>query len=180
MAYIKLLKLLLIPRPRHQAKQVLNQHSPAMAHQYMTLWKLLLTIGVRLERSAAGAMMHQRPQEGIHQAGTPASPPSAPLGISTAKSIKRSTRIRRVKRDKHDHNAVDRPEDKSEQSGPVSASVAAAETGVRADMTDDLQALRQAALQTNSVAGVDTVADGASQPAAAEGEFVPPEPMETV
>ena len=101
-----------------------------------------------------------------------------------SKKHKKEHLHKKGKRDKHDHDAVDRPDDKSEQSGPVSTSVAAAETGVQADMTDDLQALRQAALQTTkstkSVAGVDTVADGASQPAAAEAESVSTEPMDTV
>lgn len=98
-----------------------------------------------------------------------------------SKKHKKEHSHKKGKRDRHDHDAVDRPDDKSEQSGPVSASAAAAGNGVQADVTDDLQALRQAALQTTkSVAGVDTVAGGASQPAAAEAESVPPEPMDTV
>ena len=64
---------------------------------------------------------------------------------------------------------MDRPDDRSEQT--VSASAAAHEHGVQADVTDDLQALRQAALQTTkSAAGFDSVAGSASPPVAAQVE----------
>ena len=108
------------------------------------------------------------------------SPIRSPSRHKHSKRHKKEHSHKKSKRDKHD--AVDRPDDRSEQSAPVLASAAASKNGIQADVTDDLQALRQAALQTTkSVAGIDSVAGSSSQPVAAQVvSSMQTEPMDTV
>ena len=108
------------------------------------------------------------------------SPLRSPSRHKHSKKHKKEHSHKKSKRDKHD--AVDRPDDRSELSEVVPASAAASENGVQTDVTDDLQALRQAALQTTkSVAGLDSVAGSVNQPVAAQVEAsMQLEPMDTV
>ena len=108
------------------------------------------------------------------------SPIRSPSRHKHSKKHKKEHSHKKSKRDKHD--GVDRPDDRSEQSAPVAPPAAASGNGIQADVTDDLQALRQAALQTTkSVAGIDSVAGCASQPVAAQDvSSMQSEPMDTV
>ena len=108
------------------------------------------------------------------------SPIRSPSRHKHSKKHKKEHSHKKSKRDKHD--AVDRPDDRSEQSAPVPASAAALENGIQADVSDDLQALRQAALQTTkTVAGIDSLAGSSSQPVAAQVvSSTQSEPMDTV
>lgn len=100
---------------------------------------------------------------------TSRSPIRSPSRHKHSKKHKKEHSHKKSKRDKHD--AVDRPDDASELSELVPASAAAAADGTQADVIDDLQALRQAALQTTKpVAGADAASDGANQPVAAQVE----------
>lgn len=101
------------------------------------------------------------------------SPIRSPSRHKHSKKHKKEHSHKKSKRDKHD--AVDRPDDASE------LVPAAAANGAQADVTDDLQALREAALQTTkSVAGADAIADNVNQPVAAQVESsVQPEQHDT-
>lgn len=106
------------------------------------------------------------------------SPIRSPSRHKHSKKHKKEHSHKKKKRDKHD--AVDRPDDRSEQTAPIPVSAAASENGIQADVTDDLQALRQAALQTTKSAA-DSVAGSASQPVAAQVvSSTQAEPMDTV
>lgn len=108
------------------------------------------------------------------------SPIRSPSRHKQSKKHKKEHSHKKSKRDKH--ATVDRPDDRFEQSAPAPASATASEDGIQADVTDDLQALRQAALQTTkSVAGIDSVAGSASQSVAAQVvSSMQSEPMDTV
>ena len=109
------------------------------------------------------------------------SPIRSPSRHKHSKKHKKEHSHKKSKRDKHD--AVDRPDDASELSELVPTSVAAVANGTQADAADDLQALRQAALQTTkpvAVAGTDAVTDSVVEPVVGQVDCMQPEQDATV
>lgn len=111
------------------------------------------------------------------------SPVRSPSRHKHSKKHKKEHSHKKSKRDKH--SAADRPDDRSEISDLGTTAAAAPENRTQADVSDDLDALRQAALQnTKPTAVQDSVSTDAAQSITADASkaesSAQPEPMDTL